>query len=73
LKSKEIKEKEKTRCALSKKGFLHNRRETIKDLKKEDVLKKRVETRSRTKILIKEASKKKTTMSMVRPMLRKNS
>lgn len=61
------------RGTLAKKNMLPNRRDTIKELKKEEILKKRVETRSRTKMLIKEMPKKKTPMSISRPAMRKNS
>lgn len=44
---------------------------TLKDLKKEDVLKKRVETKSKTKIVIKDISKKRTPISGIRTNLPK--
>lgn len=44
---------------------------TLKDLKKEDILKRRVDTKSKTKIMIKEVSKKRTPGTGIRASLPK--
>lgn len=85
-KSKKLREKEKSKNSLinsnpNQINFLNSKKMfgsrkaptdmTLKDLKKEDILKRRVDTKSKTKIMIKEVSKKRTPGTGIRASLPK--
>lgn len=65
--SKVLKEKEKERAAVLNIRKHNQNRRSSKEIKKEDVLKKRIETtKSKTKMLIKEMPKKKVAPVLVK-------